>query len=479
VGRRVLVPLQNRLVTGFILGPEPNPPQGMALREVHRAVDEGPLFPAELLPFFHWLADYYRHPLGQVLATALPVVDPDKPLRPRLEKAARSRPADPTKPMPRLGSAQKQLFDYLQGKDWVPFRVLRQLVAGADGAGRSLAAKGLIEVRLSEIGLCPFPLAGVTGPAPELTAEQAQAWAELEPALAQGGFTPFLLHGVTGSGKTELYLRAGQAVLAAGKTALILVPEIALTPALTARFQGRFGDRVAVLHSGLTPAERRGEWLRLLEGRARVALGARSAVFAPLTDLGLIVVDEEHEPSYKQEDGLRYQARDAALVRGRMAGATVLLGSATPAVVSFHHRRQGKYRGLSLTGRVLARPMPTVEVVDLRQEPETPGHGLTCLSRRLVEATRETLEAGQQVLYFLNRRGFASYPVCAKCGRPLTCPHCSVTLTYHAAFGALVCHYCGLAKGLGRCERCGQEKVKLLGLGTERVQAEEIGRAHV
>ena len=279
---------------------------------------------------------------------------------------------------------------------------------------------------------------------------------------------------MTGSGKTEVYLRAGEKTLEQGRTALVLVPEIALTPALTGQFEARFQDRVAVLHSGLTPAERMGEWLRLLEGRARVVLGARSAVFAPLADLGLIVVDEEHEPSYKQEDGLRYQARDVALVRGRMSGAAVILGSATPSVVSHFHQAQGKYQGLVMSRRIMSRPMPKVEVVDLSQEPlpqEGDSRG-ALFSELLVQEIRETLGRSRQVLLFLNRRGFASYPVCSKCGRPFVCENCSVTMTYHAGFGALVCHYCGSAQGMGACSKCGHEEPKLLGIGTERIQEE-------
>jgi len=467
IGVRVAVPLRGRRAAGFVLGPD-EPPQGVKVQSVIEPLDQEPLFPVELMPFFEWLAAYYRHPLGQTLSAALPLASGRKPRGPRLSKAARAVVSAET---PALPPGQARLHEFLRGKDWVPFHFLRQLLPGADAAARGLEAKGLIEIDRREAPAAEPELPPEPAPAPEPTPEQAAVLAEIEAAVTSGGYAPFLLHGVTGSGKTEVYIRAGQAALAAGRTALILVPEISLTPRLEALFRARFGDEVAVLHSGLSPGNRFEQWRRLLTGRARVALGARSAVFAPLQRLGLIVVDEEHEPSYKQEDGLRYHARDAALVRARLAGAAVVLGSATPALVSFDHQRRGKYRGLSLPRRIFDRPLPRVEVVDLVEESAgEPGQSI--FSQRLIQATGETLAAGQQVIFFLNRRGFATFPVCGKCGRPFVCPNCSVSLTWHAGFGALVCHYCGLARPLGSCPKCGQTEPRLLGLGTERVEAE-------
>ncbi len=467
-GLRVAVPLRGREAIGFVVGEGAVAPEGIKIRRVARALDERPLFPPEMMELFQWLAAYYRHPLGQTIAAALPV-GPGRPAGgPRRRKAARALPqAEP----PRLPPVQARVCDYLAGKGWVPFNILRQVAPGADAAGRALVKKGLVEIAYHEPAWRPVVLDYDLGPPPEPTPEQAEALTEIRAALNSGRYTPFLLHGVTGSGKTEVYLRAGQTALDAGRTAIILVPEIALTPRLEALFRDRFGDMVAVLHSGLTSAQRLGQWLKLLDGRARIALGARSAVFAPLRDVGLIVVDEEHEPSYKQEEGLRYHARDVALVRGRAAGAVVVLGSATPSVVSYQHQKDGKYRRLSLTNRILERPLPEVEVVDLRDEPGAEA-GPVILSRRLIEATRTALASGQQALYFLNRRGFATYPVCGRCGRPVNCPNCSVTLTFHQGYGALVCHYCGLAREFSECPKCGRDEYKLLGLGAERLDEE-------
>jgi len=470
-GLRVMVPLRGRLATGFVLGPEERPPEGVRIKEVARVVDPRPLFPAKMMDLFRWLSSYYRHPLGQVMAAAIPSVHSGRPARSKQEKSARALPeADPER-MARLGPTQGRLLAFLEGKGWLPFRIIRRAVPGADSASRGLAAKGLIEIRYQETALEPGSFLAPEGPPPRLTPSQRAALEGIMAARAENRFSPFLLHGVTGSGKTEVYLRAGQATLEKGRTAIILVPEIALTPSLAAQFEARFGDLVAILHSGLTPAQRVGEWLRLLSGQARLVLGARSAIFAPLTKVGLIVVDEEHETSYKQEEGLRYQARDVALVRGRMEGAAVILGSATPSVVSHYHRSKGKYQGLNLPTRVLSRPLPQVEMVDLRAEPEPP-EGPLLFSGRLLRATEEVLAQGRQALFFINRRGFASYPVCGSCGRPYSCPNCSVTLTFHSGFGVLICHYCGLVQAAPQCRGCGSENPRHLGSGTERVEAE-------
>jgi len=282
------------------------------------------------------------------------------------------------------------------------------------------------------------------------------------------GFTPFLLHGVTGSGKTEVYLRVIAQALDAGRTALVLVPEISLTPQLAARFRARFGDLVAILHSGLTESARLGEWSRLRRGDARIAVGARSAVFAPLTGLGVIVVDEEHDGSFKQDEGVRYHARDVALVRAQRAGAVCVLGSATPSLESAAHAERGTYRKLTLTERPTARPMPAVEIIDLRKfMPD----GEAMLSAPLRTAIGETLAAGDQTILFLNRRGFATFVLCRGCGHSFRCPHCSVSLTYHRHSDRLSCHYCGFAQRVpDACPSCGAtETIERKGLGTEKV----------
>jgi primosomal protein N' (replication factor Y) len=304
---------------------------------------------------------------------------------------------------------------------------------------------------------------------PELSADQKGVFERVLPAL-EGGFHRFLLSGVTGSGKTEVYLRLAAAAAARGRPVLVLVPEIALISQIARRFRGRFGDAVAVLHSGLSGGERFDEWSRILEGKATIVVGARSAVFAPVVRPGLIVVDEEHDGSYKQEQGLRYHARDLAVVRARQAGAVVLLGSATPSVESVANAASGKFAELVLPRRIRDRPMADVEVIDLRLHRDARGID-RWMAPALREAIGETIRRGEQALLFLNRRGFASFPVCAACGEAIRCRHCDISLTLHKAAHLFRCHYCGFGRAASDvCPACGAPKVRLLGLGTEKVE---------
>ncbi len=315
------------------------------------------------------------------------------------------------------------------------------------------------------------PVAAATdGAAGRLVATPAQesAIAALTEALAQG-FATFLLHGVTGSGKTEVYLRIIATARAAGRGALVLVPEIALTPQLASRFRARFGDDVAVLHSALPPGERLRAWRQLRAGEVGIAVGARSAIFAPVQRLGVLVVDEEHDGSFKQDDGFRYNARDLAVVRAQRAGAVAILGSATPSLETFQNAEAGRFRRLSLPERATPRPLPTVEIVDLRRHPVGPD-GL--LSSVLAEAVAANLAAREQTILFLNRRGFSTVVLCRACGHVVHCENCAVSMTYHKARGRLVCHYCALTMLVpARCPSCSSPKVERLGMGTERVEA--------
>jgi primosomal protein N' (replication factor Y) len=349
---------------------------------------------------------------------------------------------------------------------------LNRRVAGASAALRELAKTGVVEVGEREVELDAAPVDDVMGGGaiPTPTDEQAIAIEAIVGALREppAAFLPFLLHGVTGSGKTEVYLRVIAEALGAGKTALVLVPEISLTPQLAARFRARFGDEVAILHSGLSEQARLGEWSRLRRGQARIAVGARSAVFAPLERIGVIVVDEEHDGSFKQEEGVRYHARDVALVRAQRAGAVCVLGSATPSLESFAHARRGTYRLLTLSQRPTARPMPSVDIVDLRVHVPD---GEAMLSNVLREAIGGALAAGDQSILFLNRRGFATFVLCRACGHSFRCPHCAVSLTYHRHSDRLTCHYCGYVRRVPEaCPECKTAgAIVRKGLGTERV----------
>ncbi|PIE18816.1 MAG: primosomal protein N' [Proteobacteria bacterium] len=340
---------------------------------------------------------------------------------------------------------------------------------------RQLAAKGWL--RLSEVELAHDPFA--QAPIPEdqqhrLTHDQRAALARLEERIGTSSaepaaFAPFLLHGVTGSGKTEVYLRLIARVLErTGRGAIVLVPEIALTPQLAARFRARFGREVAVLHSGLSESARHDQWRRLRDGELRIVVGARSAIFAPLCDLGVVIVDEEHDPSFKQEEGVRYNARDLALLRGQRAGALVVLGSATPSLESRRAVEEGRLTLCELPRRATPRPLPQVELVDLRQHSTAPD-GM--LSAPLAAAIDQALAAREQTILFLNRRGFSPQVQCRGCGHVFQCEHCSVSLTHHRRQQRLICHYCGFGQITPeRCPSCGAPELSLRGFGTERVE---------
>jgi primosomal protein N' (replication factor Y) len=336
---------------------------------------------------------------------------------------------------------------------------------------QALAKLGLCRIGAREVVRDPFAGEPVAAhPPPALNPAQALAVGAVEAALLRRQFCGFLLHGVTGSGKTEVYLRTIASARARGRGAIVLVPEISLTPQLAARFRARFGDDVAVLHSGLSDGERYDAWRRLRDQRVGIALGARSAVFAPVADVGVIVVDEEHDPSFKQEEGVRYHARDLALVRAQQAGAVALLGSATPALETLHNATvAGRLTRLVLPERATPRPLPAVEIVDLKVH-RADRDGL--LSAPLDAALAETVAAREQAILFLNRRGFATFLLCRACGHAERCRDCSVALTLHRGRGALVCHYCGRASPRPvACGKCGARAIAELGVGTERVEA--------
>jgi primosomal protein N' (replication factor Y) len=303
-----------------------------------------------------------------------------------------------------------------------------------------------------------------------LNADQKKAYTEISTAIENGGFSPFLLHGVTGSGKTEVYLQVIEKTLAQHKGAIVLVPEIGLTPQLVARFRSRFGDKIAVLHSQLTPKERYDEWLKIHENKAVIAIGARSGLFAPMSNVGVIIVDEEHDASYKQEDYNRYNARDAAIVYAKLLGATVVLGSATPSFESFYNGRIGKYKVLTLPHRVEERAMPKITMIDLRERATwiTP-----FLTQRLLTAVEERLARHEQIILFINRRGHTHSFMCGDCGQKWQCKNCSVSLTFHKRKKKLLCHYCGFQQRAPEdCVHCKGTRLLSMGIGTEQVEEE-------
>jgi primosomal protein N' (replication factor Y) len=350
---------------------------------------------------------------------------------------------------------------------------VRLLSARERQALRALVQAGVVRVEPRAVQAAPASSESSLQPL-RLNQHQAAALAALSQALIETGrFQAFVLQGVTGSGKTEVYLRLIAEARRQGRGALVLVPEISLTPQLAARFRARFGDDVSLLHSGLAPAERRAAWRRLRSGEVGIALGARSAVFAPVRALGVVVVDEEHDTSFKQEEGLRYHGRDLALVRAQKAGALAVLGSATPSLETYHNVEIGRYRRLLLPTRAnptaAERPLPPVEIIDLRRQPPL-ADGL--FSRGLLDAMREALDAGEQAILFLNRRGFSPLVLCRACGHVLRCSQCAVSMTYHRSRAELACHYCGLTlRPPAVCPSCSLPKLERLGAGTERVES--------
>ena len=490
VGDRVVVMLRNRRAVGTILAlltrscvPGIKPIEGLVGGET--------TLPLVMMRLAEWMADYYCAPMASVMRTMLPPMLRGEKITGRKVRMASLLKTPSSEDLDSIGKGapkQRAILELL-GKSGVSLPLaVPEMLRACDASDSSLKAL----VRGGWIGVTEVRVIGLPGDGeevlpsriPSLNPDQESVVDELYEAIGalEGGEEaplPFLLHGVTGSGKTEVYLRALDCVLKSGKSALVLVPEIALTPQTVERFRSRFenvehgekhGARVAVLHSHLTDAERREEWMRLQRGEARIAIGARSAVFAPIKDLGIIIVDEEHENTYKQEETPRYHARDVAVMRGRLEGCPVILGSATPSVESYRNVKSGKYRLLELPRRADGQIMPLIRVVDLRlQGKRAKVEG--GLSAPLQMGITKRLELGQQTILFLNRRGFSTAMLCQQCGHVCRCPNCSLSLTLHRADNRLACHLCGHgAKPPARCPECKDPGIQHSGIGTQRVE---------
>jgi len=471
VGCLVWVPVGRRLVTGYILGPAREVPPAR-VRNIREVLDPQPRFGPELVPLWRWVADYYQYPLGVALSHLIP--GGSRPAGPTTERWVALPPAPPAEAPPgRLGRRGREILAYLQeAGEPQALRDLRRLFPTCAAVLERLTRRGLVVWEERPVLNDPLENQPVspTEPPIKLTSEQKEAVQVLVKGIRGRRFTPVLLHGVTASGKTEVYLAAARQALNQGRQVLVLLPEIALTQPVGLEFRRRFGEGVALFHSGLTDRQRLEQWRRLAAGRAEVAVGARSAVFAPLPRLGLIVVDEEHDPSYKHEGGLPYQARDVALYRGKLAGATVALVSATPAVSTYFRAREGHYHYVYLSRRVTPQPLPEVHLINLR---EHRGAARKIISPPLAQAVTDTLARGEQALLFLNRRGYATVMFCLFCGAVFQCRRCSVALTHHHRRNLLLCHYCGFEMPLPeRCPSCQSTAIKRHGVGTERLESE-------
>lgn len=538
-GKRVLVPFGRRRVTGYILG---------FCKEIHQEkiktvldiLDEASLFPSSMIPFFRWIADYYIHPIGDVIKCALPgglnVYDDHivtiktkgeealvknsvtpleseilnlltatpcrlKELRKKLHKqipnalmyamegqgliehtcklkGGTTKPkverhvalTDSNMPVDGLSDSRKKIIEMIETQDEISVRKLKALVPSAPNLIKRLEADGYISIFYKRVYRDPFGETINSDIPHNLTQEQITVISTVMASMG-GKFSTYLLTGVTGSGKTEVYMQLAAKAIKDGYSVLILVPEIALISQMERRFRARFGERVAVLHSALSPGERYDQWTRIVRGEVAIAIGARSAVFAPFKNIGIIIVDEEHDTSYKQDSGLRYNARDLAVVRAKLQNGAALLGSATPSLQSYYNVKINKFKEVTLKNRVEKRPLPKITMVDLRKNRDVRGIR-RFITPELHEAMRTTLAHGEQVLLFLNRRGFASYPVCSACGEAIQCKNCDISLTLHQTANAYKCHYCGFTRAaVSNCKTCGSSKIRLLGLGTEKIES--------
>ena len=478
IGKRVLVPFGRRKATGFILEHSDSTDQA-DVREILECPDEEPLFDAGDLRFYRWISSYYLYPLGKILAEILPAGTGRKHkdwIRPAMETVV-SALREIRETDIRLTKRQRDIASFIASRGPMTLTALRQTYPSASSMVRTLSERGILVLSEREIYRGPLKAPSFGGDVKPIVLNDRQEACRLRisRALKSGGFAVLLLHGVTGSGKTEVYLRAMEEVVNRGEGAMYLVPEIALTPQLLCRVRERFpGEEIAVLHSGIPRTSRYDQWRKIQRGEIRVVVGARSAVFAPLRHLRLIVVDEEHDTSYKQDERLPYNGRDMAVAKAQRHSAVVVLGSATPSVQTYHHAKTERYDLLQLPDRVEKRPMPPVEIVDMRSGRATlGGNGIPVFSPALAEAIRETRTAGKQTLLFLNRRGFSTFVVCLECGYSFKCRNCSVSLTHHAGTAALKCHYCDYSvKAPPLCPACGGGNIRNHGVGTEKVEAE-------
>lgn len=476
IGSRVKVPLRSReiLATVVALVDTPSVPEPKIILSL---VSESPILNKSLLALARWMAEYYCCPVETAIRSLLPEVIRKAKLgfkRERIVSVSREISDTELKTLEAKAARQAQVLGVaIEVAEPIRWKELQQRAATTDRTIQQLVERGLLHVELETADRDPYANEQfVSSAALELNPDQQAALETVVQSVIARDNRPILLHGITGSGKTEVYLQAIDHCLNQDLGALVLVPEISLTPQTVERFKMRFqADLIAVLHSHLSAGERHDEWHKLYSGRARVAIGARSAVFAPVQRLGLIVVDEEHETSYKQEESPRYHARDLAVVRAQIDRCAILLGSATPSLESYQNAKTGKYRLVTLTSRVDDRQLPLIRVVDMRQEYLKQKH-VPLISGRLANAIETRLASKEQTILFLNRRGFATSLVCNQCGFVCDCPNCSVALTFHQGENRLKCHLCGHATLAPRkCPKCSDPSIRYAGYGTEKIES--------
>jgi primosomal protein N' (replication factor Y) len=468
VGKRVKVPFGRQVIHGYVVGLS-SKAEVEKIKLIIEVLDDHPVINPDLMALSEWISSYYFSPPGITLKMIVPpnLAEPKTKRSYLLNIPLSQIEAEMAglKRSPRQAEIL-QLFLTHQTDKW-------DISWGDSSACKALVSKNLLLAVEEEVLRNPYSKEVQGAAAPILNDEQSFALQKIKPAIEKGEFYPFLLYGITGSGKTEVYLKALEHNLSLGKEGILVVPEISLTPQMIDRVQGRFAGKVAVIHSGLSAGERADAWRRIQNGEVSIVVGVRSSIFAPFRRLGLIIIDEEHDGAYKQENDVKYHARDTALVRAKKAGAVVLLGSATPALETYYNSQIGKSERILLTRRVEGRGLPAVTLVNLKEtEMALKGGGI---SRPLHEAILKRLERKEQTLLFLNRRGFSPFLLCYDCGFSLKCRHCSVSLTFHKKTGSFHCHYCDFsAVPLVACPQCHGSNLAYLGQGTEKIEEELI-----
>ena len=476
-GCRVRIPLRNRDATGTVLRVQEAPQSEFDLRYLTGLVDPEPLITPALLKLAEWITSYYGTPLEQVIRSIIPASIRGDKTSAKIRKAAilAKKPTEiELAKLAKRAKRQHQIITLLSIAD-KPIPITELGGASTSSSIKTLTEKGWVKVINLEVRRDPdanetfLPTDPLT-----LNEEQDEAYQTISKSLHSETPKPILLHGITGSGKTEVYLQATRTALKLGKNVIILVPEISLAPQTVERFKARFHDltdQIAILHSNLSQGERFDEWHRIRAGKARIVIGARSAIFAPVKDPGLIIVDEEHEPAYKQENPPKYHARDLAVVRCNLEKCTVVLGSATPSLETFQNTQLKKYQIVKMTERADGASLPLTRVVDMRIEAKKHKGRDAIISDVLRTSVEKRIEANEQVIIFLNRRGFARSLQCPPCGHVIECNHCSIPLTYHRGDERLVCHVCGFQSIVPRlCPNCQDPAIRFQGYGTEKAE---------
>jgi primosomal protein N' (replication factor Y) len=479
IGSRVRVPFRDKALLATVIATLEES-QAKSIKPVLELLGDKPVVSPRLIELARWMATYYCCPIETVMRSVLPQVIRTAKLgwkKQLFVRPSRLPALDELEKLRKRAPRQAELLEAIvRSPDRLPVADLLRQTSLDHSALRALVRRGLVELREEAIERDPHGTEKfIADTEHTLNEEQAAVLRLITTALEKPEtHPPILIHGVTGSGKTEIYLQAIRSILVQGKAAIVLVPEISLTPQTVERFKSRFAaqpDMVAVLHSHLSEGERHDEWHKIHSGRARIVIGARSAIFAPLENLGLIVVDEEHETSYKQEEAPRYHARDVAVVRAKLEKCTVVLGSATPSLESYYNAERGKYLLGELTQRVDQCQMPLIRIVDLRQE-RRKEKAAAILSEKLRGAIEDRLAKNEQTILFLNRRGFSTSLLCSHCGQARDCPNCSVALTFHRSDARLSCHLCGHSAAVPkRCPECGENALIYVGFGTEKVES--------